>query len=207
MDYNEVEGNLIELALEGKFDVIAHGCNCWNTMGAGIAPQMAKAFACDNYSLEVRDLAGAVDKLGRICYGSFYTKQGEEVYAYRVDKTNGRLESEGWKKNIAINCYTQYGPGLSHRVEATHPLSYPALILCLQKINFTFKGKHIGLPLIGCGLAGGNWEDVKGLIQKYLTDMKVTIVHYKPEENGIDTGGTQVQEVDNGNRGEQQQVL
>ena len=33
----EVEGNLIDLALEGRFDLIAHGCNCHKIMGAGIA--------------------------------------------------------------------------------------------------------------------------------------------------------------------------
>ena len=32
-----VTGDLITLALEGEFDVIIHGCNCYNTMGAGIA--------------------------------------------------------------------------------------------------------------------------------------------------------------------------
>ena len=29
----EVFGDLIELALVGKFDVIVHGCNCFSTMG------------------------------------------------------------------------------------------------------------------------------------------------------------------------------
>jgi ribonucleoside-diphosphate reductase beta chain len=41
---NYTDGDLITLAKAGKFDVIAHGCNCHSTMGAGIAPQMAKAF-------------------------------------------------------------------------------------------------------------------------------------------------------------------
>ena len=29
MEYQEIEGDLIKLAQEGKFDVIAHGCNCF----------------------------------------------------------------------------------------------------------------------------------------------------------------------------------
>lgn len=28
MRYQEVDGDLIELAKKGEFDVIAHGCNC-----------------------------------------------------------------------------------------------------------------------------------------------------------------------------------
>ena len=47
--YNEINGDLIKLALEGKFDVIAQGCNCFCTMSAGIAPQMTKVFGCDKY--------------------------------------------------------------------------------------------------------------------------------------------------------------
>ena len=34
---NIVKGNLVTLALAGEFDVIIHGCNCFNTMGSGVA--------------------------------------------------------------------------------------------------------------------------------------------------------------------------
>lgn len=36
-----VKGDLLKLALQGQFDAIVHGCNCFNTMGAGIAKQIA----------------------------------------------------------------------------------------------------------------------------------------------------------------------
>ena len=39
---NYVDGDLIKLAKQGRFDVIVHGCNCFCQMGAGIAPQMAE---------------------------------------------------------------------------------------------------------------------------------------------------------------------
>jgi hypothetical protein len=42
-----------------------------------------------------------------------------------------------------------------------------------------FKGKKIGLPMIGAGLAGGDWDHIKYLIQKELRDCQVTIVIYK----------------------------
>lgn len=42
--YKEIKGDLIKLALEGEFDVIAHGCNCFCTMGAGIAVAMKNTF-------------------------------------------------------------------------------------------------------------------------------------------------------------------
>lgn len=40
-----IKGDLVELALEGKFDVIIHGCNCFNTMNAGIAKQIKRIFS------------------------------------------------------------------------------------------------------------------------------------------------------------------
>jgi len=43
MKYQEIEGDLIKLAKQGEFDVITHGCNCHNIMGAGIALQMDRA--------------------------------------------------------------------------------------------------------------------------------------------------------------------
>ena len=33
-------GNLIDMAEQGLFDVIVHGCNCLNTMGSGIAAEI-----------------------------------------------------------------------------------------------------------------------------------------------------------------------
>ena len=39
-----IEGDLIQLAKNGKFNVIVHGCNCFNTMGAGIAKMIKDNF-------------------------------------------------------------------------------------------------------------------------------------------------------------------
>lgn len=177
--YKEVDGDLLALARKGQFDVIAHGCNCFCTMGAGIAPQMAKWFGCDEYALEASNHKGNINKLGQISYGSFYTKNGR-VRAYAANKTNRAWEEDGWKKNIAINCYTQYGFGKNHSDGSEYPLNYNALALVLQKINHTFRGQHIGLPQIGCGLAGGDWEVVREMIKFYLTDCDITVVNYKP---------------------------
>jgi len=39
-----IKGDLIALALSGKFDVIVHGSNCFCTMGAGIAKTIKETF-------------------------------------------------------------------------------------------------------------------------------------------------------------------
>ena len=164
--YREIEGNLITLAQQGKFQVITHGCNCWNRMGAGIAPQMAKAFGCDKFPLEDQKYKGDYNKLGQIDY---------QINTY----TGGTSEFDFLEFDLAVvNSYSQYGFGLNHQGGTERPLDYDALRMCLRKINFIFKGKHVGLPgLIGCGLAGGDETIVKALIKEELKDCKVTIVY------------------------------
>src|SRR5690606_27601150 len=143
--YNKINGDLISLAKEGKFDVIVHGCNCFCTMGAGLAPQMAKNFGADRFYLENSNYKGNINKLGQISYGTTYIKDGEIPRIYLTPKDNLTLTNNGFKKLEVVNAYTQYNPGKD--------LDYNALILCLKKINHMFKGKHIGLPKIGAGIA------------------------------------------------------
>ena len=53
--YKQMQGDLIELALRGHFDVITHGCNCFCKQGAGIARSMAEVFRTNDperYTLE-----------------------------------------------------------------------------------------------------------------------------------------------------------
>lgn len=38
-----IKGNIVELFMKHECD-IAHGCNCFTTMGAGVAGQLAKAY-------------------------------------------------------------------------------------------------------------------------------------------------------------------
>ena len=156
--YQEIEGDLIALAKEGMFDVITHGCNCMSNMGAGIAPQMAKAFGVDQYSLESFTRKGDINKLGQIEW--FIEREGPIPFV--------------------VNSYTQFSYGKNHADGVSKPLDYEALTLCMRKINHRFSGKHIGLPKIGAGLAGGDWNRIKKIIQTELKDMKVSVVIYKP---------------------------
>lgn len=172
MTYNEVDGDLIQLAKERKFDVIVHGCNCLSNMGAGIAPQMAKAFGCNTFEMEL--WGPTIEKLGNIDYETVVL--GENAIWRLNDYKNNRNEPE----LIVVNAYTQYRYGKNHADGSSKPLDYEALTLCMRKINETFKGKHIGLPKIGAGLAGGNWNKIQQIIKYTLRDCKVTVVNYKP---------------------------
>lgn len=171
MNYQEIDGDLIELAKQAKFDVITHGCNCLSNMGAGIAPQMAKAFGVDKMEMEA--WGPTIEKLG--CIDWMTVVLGENAIWSLDDYKNNRDEPE----LIVVNSYTQFRYGKNHKDGDAKPLDYEALTLCMRKINNKFKGKHIGLPKIGAGLAGGDWNRIKAIIQTELKDMKVTVVNYK----------------------------
>jgi len=154
-----IKGDLIQLALQGEFDAIAHGCNCHNMMGAGIALQIRKAFP-GTYQIDTQysQVQDDYNKLGTIsvCDVEQYNDKQD------LTKQTGSF--------TVINAYTQFDGGRN--------LDYDALKMCLKKINHYFKGKKIGLPQIGCGIAGGNWNIAKRYIEQYLSDCDVTIVEY-----------------------------
>ena len=95
-----------------------------------------------------------------------------------ADSTYNRTKSSE-NQIVVINAYTQYWHGRNKPDHVNIPLDYDALRLCMRKINHNFKGLHIGLPKIGCGLAGGDWSTVSKIIEEELFDMEVTIVNYK----------------------------
>ena len=76
-----------------------------------------------------------------------------------------------------FNAYTQYSFATQNN---RTPLDYEALTLCLRKMNHVFRYKRIGLPLIGGGLAGGDPEIIKDIMQKELCDCDVTLVLFDP---------------------------
>lgn len=163
--YVELEGDLIELSLNHGFDVIAHGCNCLSTMGAGIALQMKKAFGCDKFKME---LSGPnINKLGCIDYEGFKIVDNHAIKSSLIDSDL-----------IVVNAYTQYRYGMNHFDGQYAPLDYEALTLCLRKMNKEFNGMYIGLPKIGTHLAGGDWNIIKQIIKKELIDCHVTVVIY-----------------------------
>lgn len=145
--WNETYGNLITLAKEREFDLIAHGCNCKKNMGKGIALEIKKKFP----------------------------------QAFVVDQnTTGRLGdisvTEDHEECIVVNAYTQVYPGKSKYNNDTQVKRYEAIRQSMRKVNEQYADKHIGLPLIGAGLAGLKWQKVKDILQEELVDMKVTIV-------------------------------
>ena len=145
-------GNLITMGLEGKFDVIIHGCNCYHKMGAGIAREIKKRIP-SAYSVDVNSsIWGDWKKLG----------------SYTATKITNR--HEGYL--IVVNAYTQY----EHWNKTD--VNEDSIRKVFKLIASDFKYKRIGYPLIGCGLAGGDWSRISLIIDKELKGLDHTLVNY-----------------------------
>ena len=151
---NFITGDLIELAKAGEFDVIVHGCNCFNTMGSGLAKKIHEAFP-EAYLVDQRSARGDYNKLGN--YTSAFV---DDPYSLQV-----------------VNAYTQFlynrGGVVIDRFE------YLAFDLILQKLAFRFPHQKFGFPMIGCGLAEGDEKRIVASLQNFSEAIQGTVTIVK----------------------------
>ncbi len=135
------KGDLIQKAKYGEFDVIIQGCNCFCTMGAGIAKTVKQVFPTA-YQADLATVAGDQAKLGS--------------YSVAQVQIHGRVL-------IIVNAYTQYQwKGQGRKAD------YDAIRRVFQKVKNDYTGKRIGYPAIGAGLAGGDWDIIASIIDQEL---------------------------------------
>jgi O-acetyl-ADP-ribose deacetylase (regulator of RNase III) len=144
-----VEGDLLALALEGRFDVIVHGCNCQHTMGAGIAYSLRTTFP-EVYEADLSTPKGDREKLGTI--------------------VPVPVSRDGVSFTV-VNGYTQFhyrGDGVL--------VDYEAVRKVMRAVKEQFTGKRIGYPRIGGGLARGDWSLISAIIRRALDGEDHTLV-------------------------------
>jgi len=64
--------------------------------------------------------------------------------------------------------------------DGTPPIRYEAVSTCLRHVCAFAKERRatIHMPRIGSGLAGGNWDEIEGLIRQELTEKGVDVWIY-----------------------------
>lgn len=139
------KGNLLDMADAGEFDIIVQGCNCFNTMGSGLAPQIARRYP----------MAEAVDR--DTVKGSI-RKLGSWTMAWNTGDTSISAEFR------IINAYTQYVTSQ----QGEDVFEYAAFELILRKLAHEYGGIYrYGLPYIGMGLAGGDKKRIMAMIENF----------------------------------------
>lgn len=155
MIIKEVKGNAVSMFLQGEGHLI-HGCNNYCNMGAGIAREVKQRIP-GAYKADRETQKGLLTKLGTF---SSYYNQHKGVFCF--------------------NAYTQ------HDFWSPGPRAdYKAIELCFRRVakhleDWEAEQKPLITPLIGAGLAGGDWERIKGIINKAVGDYPVIVVHFDP---------------------------
>lgn len=149
------KGNLLDLAEQGAFDVIVQGCNCFNTMGSGIAREIRERYP-QAYEVDQQTEKGDIMKLGN------WT--GYSTDTFKI-----------------INAYTQYG--FNANGNNADVFEYTSFQLILQKLLERHGKQDIGFPYIGMGLAGGDKKRIMAMLEDFAVHVaarggSVTLVEF-----------------------------
>lgn len=135
--------DLTSILANKEFQVFAHGCNCFCTMGAGIARTVKELYP-SVYEADKHTEKGNPAKLGTIC-------------PVLIDENK-----------YIINAYTQF-----KFWSKLPDVDYKAIKHCfiqirdfMQEFGFT----ELTIPKIGAGLAGGDWNTIEARIKAVFPD-------------------------------------
>lgn len=149
MTFKVVKGDLVEFAKKGTVDVLVHGCNCKHAMGSGIAKTIADAFP-EMHKADLCTTYGSPAKLGTF--------------------SKAEVEISEQVRFTGVNLYTQYTIGADF---------IPSILpYALIRLNEHFSGRTLWFPMIGCGIGGGDWQEVMTMMVKHLTHVNVVVVVY-----------------------------
>ena len=152
-----VKGDLLDFAEKGAFDIIVHGCNCFNVMGGGIAYAIAKKYPQAKL-VDSNTIWGDKEKIGTF--------------------TISKAISQDLISFFIINAYTQFSPSRKEDV-----FEYEAFDRILNQLAESYPFARFGFPLIGCGLAGGNKERILKQIEEFANKIQGTVTVVEWDKN------------------------
>jgi O-acetyl-ADP-ribose deacetylase (regulator of RNase III) len=143
------QGDLIQALKNGEVGVIAHQANCMNTMGSGVAKAIRENFP-EAYAADCETERGDADKLGNYTFA----------------------ENE---HGLIFNLYGQYNYGR----DGAHYTQLASLEEALENMaiyltDIGYKGK-VGIPKLGCGLGGADWNQVARVVSRALDNFEVIV--------------------------------
>ena len=153
-----VDGNLLDLFDKRWFNVIVHGCNCYQTMGAGIAGQISDRFP-EALAADMKTTKGP-KKLGT--YSSTLISRDNVVYGH------------------IVNMYTQDQPGPSSPEVLESSIRQGFSLLNQNRKDFSSTIPFIGIPMIGAGIARGDWMRHVEIINEVTPDLDIVVINFKP---------------------------
>lgn len=147
---NSIERHVGDL-LDVTSGIIVHGCNARGVMGAGVAKAVK-----DRYP-------GAYHLYHRVCREPGVAVG--HIIPYEVPSTGPKIEL------LIVNAITQDDYGTEKR-----QVDYEGLYRCFAQIPWLAKAyelQDVHFPLIGCGMAGGDWDIVEAIIKSTLKGLNL----------------------------------
>ncbi len=144
-----VKGDLLNAAE----DAIGHGCNCFKTMGAGVAAAIRKRWPAV-YQADVD-------------YNDY--DEEEKIGEFSTVKVDGKQ---------VYNIYTQVG----YKPRNTDHFEYDGFREGLAKVMKDMKAHGLAtlaLPKIGAGLAGGDWTRIETIINEVSDEANIPVTIYE----------------------------
>lgn len=141
------QGNVFESGA----DIIGHGVNCKGGFGSGVAGVVAQKYP-----------------KARHRYLDKFQNEGWSLGDVQFVKVLGKQE-------YIANCATQFNYGYTGECNA----DYPAIRTCMEKVRDYAKANKftVAIPKIGAGLAGGDWNIIKGILDEVFVDYDCTVYY------------------------------
>jgi O-acetyl-ADP-ribose deacetylase (regulator of RNase III) len=137
--------------LASKCKIIGHGCNAYGIMGGGIALSIRKKWPVVFSEYHEKYLIESVTSGGHLELGSVIP----------VDVTDNLK---------VLNMITQKSCGGGQRY-----VDYEAVAKCFEWVEKQKYNTTIGIPMIGAGLAGGDWDIIETIIKKTCNNTDVVV--------------------------------
>lgn len=145
-----IDGDLIDIyfdKLNTKENIVfAHGCNCHAAMKSGIAAGIAKRIP----EVERVDFE----------YNKQFTIKENMLGTFSIYRPNEYIDF--------VNLYTQFYPGRDLRYEALEQ-AFDCIDRC---VACRFVETDLYIPMIGAGIAGGDWEKISKIIEENTSAFK-----------------------------------
>lgn len=135
--------------LDIDFGLICHACNCQNKFGKGLAYNIR-----NRYPIVYHEF---------LKFGSLYKLPKDRL---------GKIQEVSINKNLSvINIFSQLYYGDS-KLTGIDYNNYSEMRKCFIELNKIRNDRSIYFPYgFGCGLAGGEWDKVSGMIEEYFPDV------------------------------------
>ena len=169
------DGDLLKDFDNGTIDIFAHGCNCLNRMGAGIAKTIKEKYP-EMYKADTVKYKSIEDQKERTGYDDDKVSHLGDLSCHKF----GELK-------YGFNLYTQvhYFYKFGQKPFRSDALKSAMLKMhnMIKQINVDNKQISVGFPRIGSGLALGDEKEIQQMIFdefKNSPNIKVYIYDFKP---------------------------